>query len=581
MRTVLHSPRTHRCYGLSGIHHSDRSPLPKGLSDCSPLSKGLSDCSPLSKGEKEGGSSKPRKSNSSAPSRGDDGDKSALFRSPRTTRYLLAAFLTLLVFSSADQLRADDPPTRTSFLLITVDDMNWDSLGVHGCAVPDITPNIDRLAREGLRFDQGYVNIAVCQPCRAVWMTGRYPHRNGAEGFEPIDRGVPTLLESLHDAGYLTGILAKVPHVLPSRSEAWDVVVDAGSLRVGRDPKLYREASERFFEKAKREGKPFFLMANSQDPHRPFAGSAQERAKASGGKKNKNRKNKRPRSLFPEVADAYEPDEVTVPGFLPDLPEVRQEIAEYYTSVHRADQIVGAVLEALDDAGLRERTLVMFLSDHGMPLPFAKTNCYQHSLRTPWIVRWPGKTKAGAVDRGHVISGIDLTPTVLDALGMPPLEGVDGRSFAPLLEGTDDGKSRKDMFAQFHRTAGKRDYPMRAVQGARFGYIFNPWSDGKLVFKNESQSGRTMKAMHSAASDDPKIAERVDLFLHRVPEEFYDYQNDPDARKNLIEDPAYAKQLAAYRERMREYLAETDDPVLADFRQYRSAEESGKKSSLP
>ncbi|MCH2584763.1 MAG: sulfatase-like hydrolase/transferase, partial [Planctomycetes bacterium] len=155
---------------------------------------------------------------------------------------------------------ADDKKPRLNFLLITVDDMNWDSLGVNGCKVAGVSPNIDRLASQGLLFNHAHVTIAVCMPTRAVWMTGRYPHRSGALGFQKINPGVPTLLEALKKAGYHTGILAKVPHVVPSRGENWDLVVQARELGVGRDPALYAEHSGKFFGAARAAGKPFFLM---------------------------------------------------------------------------------------------------------------------------------------------------------------------------------------------------------------------------------------------------------------------------------------------------------------------------------
>ena len=344
--------------------------------------------------------------------------------------------------------------------------------------------------------------------------------------------------------------MGKVGHVVPSRGAAWDMAVQAGELMTGRDPALYYKHAKSFFERARKASKPFFLMANSHDPHRPFAGSDQERSRRAAKKR------------FPPVVNPFEPAKVPVPGFLPPLPQVRREIAEYFTSARRADQTVGAVLRALDDSGLAGRTLVMVMSDNGMALPFAKTNCYMHSTRTPWIVRWPGKVRAGAVDDRHFVSGIDLMPTVLDALGLPPVKGVDGRSFLPLLRGgTQAGRER--VFTHFHRTAGKKDYPMRAVQDRRFGYIFNGWADGKTVFRNESQSGRTMKAMRKAAETDAGVAARVRHFLNRTPEELYDYEHDPDALRNMAGDPKYRSQVEEYRRLLLEHMKATGDP-LAD-----------------
>ena len=444
--------------------------------------------------------------------------------------------------------------SRPNVLLITVDDMNWDSPGCSGGKVEDITPNMDRLAAEGVRFELAHVTIAVCQPCRQTLMTGRFPHRFGALGFEPINPKITTLQEKLHEAGYLNGILGKVSHLAPRRKFPWDLAASR-ELVAGRDPSKYYEQTRGFIAQATKAGKPFFLMANSHDPHRPFVGSAQEK------------RFRRLLDRIPKPSRMYRPQDVTVPGFLPDIPAVRKEVAQYYCSVRRADDTVGAVLRALHESGQEKNTLVMFLSDHGMAFPFSKTNVYLHSTKTPWIVRWPGKVKPGTVDHQHFIPGIDFMPTVLEVAGIEAVPGMDGRSFLPLLTGgTQQG--RDHVHTVFHKTAGRKMYPMRCVQNRRFGYLFNPWADGKTVFRNESQSGLTMKAMRAAAGNDAKIAARVKLFLYRVPEEFYDFAADPDARRNLIDSPEHRDELARLRQRMLAWMKQVADPLLPRFEKH-------------
>jgi len=458
-----------------------------------------------------------------------------------------------LAASRAMRAAGASPEARTNVLLITADDLNCDSVGVFGCKTPEITPNIDRLAGQGMRFTHAHITIAVCQPCRSVLMTGRYPHRSGGEGFHRITKtDTPLLVEQLAAAGYRCGILGKVGHCTSKASLKWDMSQDMPQLGMGRNPGLYHKFAKGFMEESAKAGRPFFLMANSHDPHRPFSGSDQE-----GGRFKT--------AAVTPPSRTYRPDEIRTPGFLPDLPQVRREIAEYYSSVRRCDDTVGAVLAALDEAGHAGDTLVVFLSDHGMALPFAKTNCYLHSTHTPWMVRWPGVVKPGGADGEHFISGIDLMPTILDALGLQQPEGMDGRSFLPLLRGKkQDG--RELVFTQFHQTAGRKRYPMRCVQNARFGYIFNAWSDGKRVFRNESQSGRSMKAMRAAAESSDDIRARVDLFLHRTVEEFYDFANDPDALKNLVGDPKVKKDLDALRSELEQWMVRTHDPALDAFR---------------
>lgn len=465
------------------------------------------------------------------------------------------ASLTLLFLSMTCASEPDNSGKRPNFILITADDLNYDSVGCYGCDIPEITPNIDRLAARGLKFTNAHVNIAVCQPCRQSIMTGRYPHRNGAKGFEPIDMDVPTLQESLRNAGYVNGILGKEIHLRPKSKYCWDYYVTEGQLAsgvgIGRSPNLYYEYSKSFFDMAKKQGKPFFLMANSHDPHRPFAGSAQEKRAWA-------------RDL-PKSTRTIESDEVPVPDFLPNLPDIRKELAEYYTSVYRCDQSVGAVIKALEESGLAENTMVMFISDNGISMPFAKSNCYLASTKTPWIVTWPGKVIPGSTDSQHFISGIDYMATVLDAAGIKPVAGMDGFTFLQLLAG-EKQQGRKYVFTEYHKTFAGRRYPMRCVQDERFGYIFNFWANKTPPMRMESTSGLTFKAMQKAASTDPEIAARVKLFEHRVPEEFYDFKNDPGALNNLIGDPKYQNEIQRMRQTLGNRMKKTNDPALNAFK---------------
>jgi N-sulfoglucosamine sulfohydrolase len=460
--------------------------------------------------------------------------------------------------------------TRPNVLLITADDMNYDTPGFAGGKVADITPNLDRLASQGIYFRRAHVTVAVCQPSRSVLMTGRYPHRNGAEGFNPIRADVPTLGEQLRAAGYYNGIFAKVPHLAPIPRFCWDSIVGADELGIGRDPKLYYEHAKEFFETAKKQGKPFFLMANSQDPHRPFAGSDAENSRNSGEEEEGARPRRAARAAqrqgkFPGASRYYKPDEVTIPPFLPDLPNVRKELAQYYTSAHRCDETVGQILLALRETGFEDNTLVMFLSDNGISEPMAKSNCYLTSTRTPWLVRWPGKIKPGQVDDQHLISGIDFMPTILDALGLKPVDGMDGRSFLPLALGQEQGE-RDRVVTVYHETSAKRRYEMRCLQDGRFGYIYNGWSDGKTVYQAEPLGGLAFRAMKEAANTDPAVSARVRMVQYRVPEELYDLQNDPGALHNLIDDPQQKDRRDKMRGALLDWMEKKEDPQLEKFR---------------
>jgi N-sulfoglucosamine sulfohydrolase len=452
---------------------------------------------------------------------------------------------------------------RPNVVFITLDDVNWDSVGAFGSSVSDSTPNIDRLAAQGLRFEHGHVTIALCQPTRAVWMTGRYPHNSGAVGFNRIDADVPTLPETLKDHGYATGILGKTRHVIPSRKGAFDYRRRGSEMIDGRSADRYGEFTKEFLDRAGRSNEPFFLVVNARDAHRPFDDRkpASERRVVADAGERKRRKG----GDYPAPSKIYRVDEIAVPGFLPDLPEIREEVARYYSSVRRADDVVGAVLKVLDESGFAENTLVMLKSDHGISMPFAKANVWRHSTRTPWIVRWPGVVEPGKHDTEHLVGGVDLAPTILEAVGLEPLEGMDGRSFLPVLKGRkQDG--RDHVYTYIYATANNREYPMRSVQDVRYGYIWNRWSNGRMVFMSKDQSSATMRALNKTAESDPNVEARVRHYLYRVPEEFYDYAEDPDALNNLIDDPAIQSKIDAFRARLLEHLERTGDRERRRFK---------------
>ena len=456
---------------------------------------------------------------------------------------------------------------QLNVLFITLDDMNRDSVGVYGAKVPETTPNIDRLASEGLRFEHGHVTIAICQPTRAVWMTGRYPHNSGALGFTRIRTGVPTLPETLRANGFYTGILGKTEHVVPSRKEAFEYRRDRSEMHNGRSQELYGSFVAEFLNTAKQADRPFFLMVNAHDPHRPFdKRTPAERRKPLEVVISPKNNRKMYKGDYPAPSRIYQPDEIVVPGFLPDLPEIREEIAQYYSSVRRADDVVGRVLSELKAAGFDQNTLVMLKSDHGIPVPFAKTNVWRHSTRTPWIVRWPGVVPAGTHDTEHLVAGVDFAPTILDILGIEPMERMDGRSFLPILKGERQA-DRDFVYTHINTIASGRSYTMRSLQGKRYGLIWNGWSDGETVFRNESMSGLTWRAMVRAAESAPAIAARVRHYSYRVPFEFYDYQEDPDALRNRIDDPALQETIRTHREKLAERMRSTGDHELRNYEQ--------------
>ncbi len=453
-------------------------------------------------------------------------------------------FLALLIATSLRAEVGDKP----NILFITVDDMSCDSIGVFGSRLEGISPNVDALAAEGMRFERAHVQVGNCYPSRNVMFSGRYPHNSGVEGFyavKPVD--YPVMCDLMKSAGYYVAIRGKVAHSTPYQPYAWDddlTTSGDGEPRHLKDVPSYGECTAEGIANAKKAGKPFCLNINISDPHKPFWFADDPHP----------------------ASKEYSADEVPVPGFLPDDPAVREELALYYTSVRRADDAVGSILKALKDSGEEEHTMVMFLSDHGMPLPFAKTQLYHHSTHTPWIVRWPGVVEAGSVDSGHMISAVDLMPTWCDIAGLDHPEGFDGRSFLPLLRG-EAQQGRDEVFKVYNENAGGNRNPMRGVQTDRYLYLFNPWSDGELTMATATSGTVTWRRMMAMGKEDSYVQERVDLMKFRVPEELFDVQADPDCLHNLIDEPNHTAALADLRERMEKFMVESGDPILEVFHQ--------------
>ena len=452
-----------------------------------------------------------------------------------------------ITFFSMTFLAVATAVARPNFLLITVDDMSCDSVGVYGCALPETTPHMDAIAASGLRFQHAHVVVGNCKPSRNVMWSGRYPHNNGVEGFyDNPDPDFPVLCDLMQDAGYFAGIRGKVTHSTPYHPYAWDadLTILDGEKQDMKNADSYYRSTKVGIAMAKAAGKPFCLMVNISDPHKPFYSGARDRNQPS---------------------KVFLADEVPVPGFLPDHPDVRKEVALYYSSVRRADDCVGATLKALKEMGKEDDTVVMFLSDHGMPMPFAKTAVWHHSTHTPWMIRWPGVTRPDSVDDEHMVSMVDILPTILDMAGIKHPEGIDGRSVVSILRGGSQA-NRNYIIKEYNENAGGGRNPMRSIQTREFLYNFNPWSNGTRVFKTATTGTASFRAMKALAPKDEYMAKRLDLFVHGTPEELYQVSKDPDALVNLVANPEYGAVLKNLRAELDAWMVKTGDHALDVFR---------------
>lgn len=465
----------------------------------------------------------------------------------KTMRAFSFGFSLLLLLTATTVWGKSDRP---NILFITMDDMNWDSMASYGCKLPGISPNMDRLAQSGMRFQYAYTQTSSCVPSRTTFQSGRYPHNTGVLSFYNVDAGFASLPELLKKNGYYTVCINKPRD--SSLTDDYERYWDYHQILKGaekRGASTYAGPLKQAIASAGKLQRPFYCVVNIADPHKPFFNDPSSITKG-----------------FDKFGPSktYSTEDVEIPEFLPQRPEVREEMRNYYNSVKRGDDCVGAVLNALKASGQQNNTVVVFVSDHGMPLPYAKSSLYPDGVRTPWVVVWPNHVSAGIVDDRHLVSAIDFMPTILDITETEHPDGLQGRSLLPLIEGESD-RTRDHVFVEFNDNAGGNAFPMRAVHTKDFVYVFNAWGTGNNTFLSAATSYQSEKTMKRLSATDPAIAKRYDFLLHRCVEEFYDLRSDPHCLVNRIDSPEFGRTADKLRQQLDEWMKATDDYLLEAF----------------
>jgi N-sulfoglucosamine sulfohydrolase len=438
-------------------------------------------------------------------------------------------------------------------VLIVTDDQSLD-LGCYGNPVIK-TPNLDRLAADGTRFTHAYCTTSSCSPSRSVILTGLFNHANGQYGlehsvhhFRSFDEmtSLPVMIGS---AGYRTARVGKF-HVGPESVYHFDQVLGGNS----RNPVDMAERSRKLIED--KSDKPFFLYYATNDPHR--AGPADWATGKPNSFGNKPA-GKEPKGVVPVH---YKPNEVIVPSFLPDTAACRAELAQYYEAISRVDSGVGRLIEILKSAGKYENTLIVYVSDNGMPFPGAKTGAYEAGLKLPCIIRDPLTEKHGVVCDAFV-SWVDITPTILEYAGVKPPHDVrlQGRSVLPTLE-QEKPSGWDEVYAShtFHEVT--MYYPMRIVHSGRYKLIWNIAYPLSYPFASDLWGSATWQDALKHGEEFMYGKRTIARLEHRPEFELYDLQADPDELHNLAQDPAHHDTLVTLRDKIKAFQKRTDDPWL-------------------
>jgi uncharacterized sulfatase len=456
-------------------------------------------------------------------------------------RILLRSFLgivavCLAVMSPAGTAAAlaDDRP---NILFALADDWAWPHAGVYGDKVVK-TPTFDRVAAEGMLFHYAFCMAPSCTPSRAAILTGQASHRLEESGnlWSILRKQYACYPDLLEAAGYHVGYTRK----------GWGPGSLEGSGRT-RNPAgpLYKDFAT--FLASVPPGKPFCFWFGSHDPHRPYV-------QGSG------------------VRSGMRLEDVVVPPYLPDTPQVRGDICDYYFAVQRYDREVGAILQRIAAAGKSENTLVVMTGDNGWPFPRAKANLYDAGTRQPLAVRWPAKVKPGRTSDAF-ISLQDLAPTFLEAAGLQPAAAMTGHSFLDLLTGKATvGRDRVFVERERHANVrrGNLGYPCRAIRTRDFLYIrnFHPerWPAGdpqvwKAVGPFGDIDGGPSKDVVLKGREEKELGRFFQLACgKRPPEELYEVRRDPYDLTNLADRPDYAQTKRTLQEALNAWMRATNDP---------------------
>jgi N-sulfoglucosamine sulfohydrolase len=385
----------------------------------------------------------------------------------------------------------------------------------YGHAVP--TPAIQRLAEEGVLFRRAFATAATCSGSRAALVTGQYPHVNGMTGLAhrgwELRDNRQHLVHTLRRAGYFSELIGE-QHVSASPGVlGYDRFHEIDSNHVATVAPLAVGALEGGLPE------PFFLSVGFFETHRRFF----------------------------EPTSPHDERYALPPEHLPDLPEVRRDMAHFLASARSLDGGVQQVLAALERTGLDERTLVILTTDHGLPFPGAKATLFDRGLGVSLILRGPGGFRGGRV-QDAMVSHLDLFPTLCDLAGLPHPEYLQGSSLLPLVSGETD-RLHDELFAEITYHAAYE--PQRAVRTDRY----------KLIRRFDASHGPVLPNTDDGPTKDALVALGWDGWATEE-ERLHDVLLDPGEGRNLIDDPAYAGVARDLRRRLRRWMEDTEDPLL-------------------
>lgn len=410
--------------------------------------------------------------------------------------------------------------TKPNLILFIADDCSHYDIGCYG-SVDSKTPNIDNFAKEGMRFTKAYQSVPMSSPTRHNLYTGVWPVKSGAyPNHTCAKEGTLSIVHHLHPLGYKVALIGK-SHIAPKSVFPFDIYVP-----LSKKNELQFDSIKKFISDCKDSNTPYCLIVASNQPHTPW--------------------NKGDVSLF----DA---DKLTLPPMYVDIPETREAFTRYLAEINFMDNEFGTVLSILKEEKQEDNSVVVYLSEQGNSLPFAKWTCYDAGVHSACIVRWPGKVCPNTINDA-LVEYVDIVPTFIDIAGGKPAATLDGKSFKNVLLGKTNSHKHYTFSMQTTRgiIKGSEYYGIRSVSDGRYRYIVNLTPEA--TFQNTEVFTPLFKKWQEKGKTDKCAKGIVYKYQHRPAIELYDVKNDPYCMNNLAEDDIYRDKISELDKELKKWM---------------------------
>jgi N-sulfoglucosamine sulfohydrolase len=436
-------------------------------------------------------------------------------------------FLVFL-FSAVTIVNAQKP----NIVIVMADDLDSRQLSCYG-GKNLTTPNIDALAKEGMKFNQMICSEAICVPTRASLFTGLYPMHHGSfQNHKPVyNDSLKSVAHYMSDLGYTVALTGKNHSTKPVSVFPFKILKGFEPICVSPTDDYELDDIKNFITQKNANRYCLFIM--SINPHAPWTmGDPSE----------------------------FNADKLVLPPHWVDTKQVRQEFTKYLAEVRRLDNQVGDVMKLLKETGQDKNTIVIFLGEQGPQFPGGKWTLWDNGQKSSMIVRWPGKVKAKS-ETEAIAQYEDVTPTLIDIAGGKPIQNLDGKSFLPVILGKSN--TNRDVAYGIHNNIPEGPpYPSRAIRDANYKLLLNLTPDKKYHIKymmNPNKKDSYWNGWLAQAATSASDKKLIDRIVSRPAVEFYDLKKDPYELNNLANNPAYKKQIEQYTARLKEWMKQQGD----------------------